>query len=125
MPMSIFPPSLVLPSQNLKLKLTLSLALTAFSSALYAGPHHCSSDALAHGKALLALHSDNDERAELDPNVKTIAPLTNPIKKTQKFDVLEVNASIYKGSYRMRFIYAQFPDSCVLIGQEILELTTL
>ena len=40
-------------------------------------------------------------------------------------DVLEIGGSIYKGSYRMRLIYAQLPGECVPMGQEILELATL
>ena len=35
--------------------------------------------------------------------------------------MLEVWGYIYKAEYRMRFIYAQIPDSCLLMGQEILE----
>jgi hypothetical protein len=103
----------------------LGICLALLAGPALAGTHHCASDARTHAAALLALHRDNDERAEIDPSVKVIAPLVNPMKKTQKFDVLEVLGYIYKGSYRMRFIYAQMPDECVLIGQEILELTTL
>ena len=36
-------------------------------------------------------------------------------------DVLEVWGYIYKAEYRMRFLYAQMPGTCVLMGQEILE----
>ena len=43
------------------------------------------------------------------------------LKGNGKFDVLEVWGHIYKGDYRMRFIYAQIKDSCTLMGEEILE----
>ena len=39
------------------------------------------------------------------------------------FDVLEIEGYIYKGIYRMRFIYAQSPGSCTPMGQEIIELS--
>ncbi|MGZ5029350.1 MAG: hypothetical protein ACXWAT_03785 [Methylobacter sp.] len=53
-----------------------------------------------------------------------LKPINNPAGKG-KFDVLEVYDHIYKGTYRMRFIYAQIENQCLLIGQEILELTNL
>jgi hypothetical protein len=39
--------------------------------------------------------------------------------------VLEVWGYIYKGRYRMRFIYFHFGKSCILMGQEILEYAKL
>ena len=48
-------------------------------------------------------------------------PPVKALKGSGKFDVLEVWGYIYKAEYRMRFIYAQIPDSCLLMGQEILE----
>ncbi len=51
-----------------------------------------------------------------------VAPIKAPVGKG-KFDVLEVTGYIYKAEYRMHFIYAQIPDSCVLMGQEIIELS--
>ena len=53
--------------------------------------------------------------------MKTVAPIRNPSNRAQRFDVLEVWGHIYKGDYRMRFIYAQTQKECVLMGQEILE----
>jgi hypothetical protein len=55
----------------------------------------------------------SDEVRELPP--------VKALKGSGKFDVLEVWGYIYKAEYRMRFIYAQIPDSCVLMGQEIIE----
>lgn len=38
------------------------------------------------------------------------------------FDVLQVNGHVAKATYQMRFTYAQIPDACVLMGQEIIEV---
>ncbi len=48
----------------------------------------------------------------------------NPAGKDQ-YEVLEVWGNVYKGRYRMRFIYAQLPGECLLMGQEILEYARL
>jgi hypothetical protein len=52
--------------------------------------------------------------------VKTLPPV-KALAGAGRFDVLEVWGYIYKAQYRMRFLYAQIPDACVLMGQEILE----
>ena len=71
---------------------------------------------------LLKLHFEADEleNAGVDDTVRQLPPI-KALKGSGKFDVLEVWGHIYKADYRMRFIYAQIPDSCVLMGQEILE----
>ena len=56
----------------------------------------------------------------IDPTVKQL-PRLKALKGSGKFDVLEVWGHIYKADYRMRFIYAQIPGSCLLMGQEIIE----
>ena len=53
--------------------------------------------------------------------MKSLAPLRNPADRKQMFDVLEVPGCVEKARYRMRFIYAQLPGDCVLMGQEIME----
>jgi hypothetical protein len=60
----------------------------------------------------------------IDKGVKVLKPLKN-LAGTGEFDVLEVPGYIYKGTYRMRFIYGRIPGDCVLVGQEILEITNL
>ena len=45
----------------------------------------------------------------------------NPANPRQKFQVLEVQGTIYKGQYRMRLIYFRSGSGCLLMGQEILE----
>lgn len=89
--------------------------------AMSAETHHCAADAVIQAEKLLQFHSDNDDRAEVDPaSVKQLTPV-HALSGDGSFDVLEVEGSIYKGEYRMHLIYAQFPDDCVLMGQEILE----
>ena len=110
--------------QNVKnLLLVVSLL---FSSAILAAPQ-CSAEALIQAKKLLSFHSDGDERAEIlsDEKVKQLPSIRNPSNKKQKFQVLALNGYVYKGEYRMRFIYYHLGSTCVLMGQEILEIAKL
>jgi hypothetical protein len=83
----------------------------------------CAADAQARAAKLLALHAESDERASVDPRVNRAAPVARPRGKG-RLEVLEVTGYVYKATYRMRFLYAQSPGSCALVGQEILELAT-
>lgn len=104
------------------MKKTVLFALVLSSTSALAEPPRCAEAALTQAAKLLAFHFGGpDDRMEIEKSVKVLAPLKNPANKKQTFDVLEVWAWIYKGSYRMRFIYARLPDDCVLMGQEILE----
>ena len=87
--------------------------------------HRCAGPALEQARKLLVFHVGPDDRIEIDKSVKTVAPIRNPSNRAQRFDVLEVWGHIYKGDYRMRFIYAQTQKECVLMGQEILEYASL
>ena len=84
--------------------------------------HPCDADAIKRGMPLLKLHFESEqlENAGVDDTVTELPPI-RALKGKGKFDVLEVWGHIYKADYRMRFIYAQIADSCVLMGQEILE----
>ena len=87
--------------------------------------HACAPDAIKRGKALLTLHFNDGQPGDpplvdIGDTVKTLAPV-KALKGKGRFDVLEVWGYIYKAEYRMRFLYAQMPGSCVLMGQEILE----
>lgn len=84
--------------------------------------HPCDADAIKRGMPLLTLHfgEENPENAGIDDTVKQLPPI-KALAGKGKFDVLEVWGHIYKADYRMRFIYAQIPGDCVLMGQEILE----
>jgi len=90
-----------------------------------AAQHPCAADAGKQAKQLLLFHTQNDDRAEVADAVKVLPALKNPANPAQRFDVLEVMGYVYKGQYRMRMIYAQTPGSCVLMGQEIMELASL
>ena len=87
--------------------------------------HACAPDAIKRGRTLLNLHFNDGQpgdapRIDIEDTVKTLAPV-KALKGKGRFDVLEVWGYIYKAEYRMRFLYAQIPDACVLMGQEILE----
>ena len=88
-------------------------------------PHACAADAIKRAGPLLQLHFTDGaggrvENLDIDPKVKVLPPL-KALRGKGQFDVLEVWGYIYKGQYRMRFIYARIPGECVLMGQEILE----
>lgn len=87
--------------------------------------HRCALAATKQAHKLLNFHAGPDDRIEIDKSVKVLAPMRNPANKSQTFDVLEVWGSIYKGKYRMHFIYAQVPGDCLLMGQEIVEFSSL
>jgi hypothetical protein len=84
--------------------------------------HPCAADALQKAKVLLRLQSEADASQPLDveDSVKLLPPV-KALKGKGRFDVLEVWGHVYKADYRMRFIYAQIPNTCALMGQEILE----
>ena len=82
----------------------------------------CAASAMDRAKQLLTFHSGPDDRLTIEKAVKQLPPMRNPEDHTQKFDVLEIWGYIYKGRYRMRFIYYNSPTtSCLLMGEEILE----
>lgn len=102
------------------------LILCLVTSGLASGKpvHHCSIEASIQAKKLLNFHFGLDDRTEIDKHVAVLKPIKNPAGKG-KLDVLEIYGHIYKGTYRMRFIYAQTKNQCLLVGQEILEMTSL
>ena len=92
------------------------LAPTAIAAA-----HPCDQDAIDHAKPLLALHTDGGGGEDSIGDAVKALPPVKALKGKGRFDVLEVWGYVYKAEYRMRFLYAQIPGSCVLMGQEILE----
>jgi hypothetical protein len=107
------------------MKLAVLMMCLCLSGFAFAHPEHsCASDATAQAKKLLAFHFGSDERMAIDEGVKVLKPLKNPAGRGE-YDVLEVLGYIYKGTYRMRFISGRIPGECVLVGQEILEITSL
>ncbi|AGN85298.1 hypothetical protein BBB57_17805 [Kosakonia sacchari] len=100
--------------------LTLLLCAITFPSLAAAKQSEltCKAQAITEANKLLAFYRDNDDRAEVDKDVTALAKMQNPENKSQYFDVLQTWGYIYKGKYRMRFI---FLNDCTLMGEEILE----
>jgi hypothetical protein len=100
--------------------------LLVMAGLVYAEPtHRCSSAAIKQAQRLLYFHAGPDNRIAVEDAVKVLSPIHNPANKNQLFDVLEVWGSIYKAQYRLRFLYAQLPGECLLMGQEIIEYSKL
>jgi hypothetical protein len=92
----------------------------------YAADLPCAARAVDRAKQLLTFHAGADDRMTIDKTVKQLPSIRNPADPAQSFEVLEVWGHIYKGQYRMRFIYSNSRDtSCVLMGEEILEYARL
>lgn len=109
--------------RNFICTLFVAIALCLPNTALAAS--QCTSNAVAQAKKLLSFHSNGDDRIEIMPEVKELPSISNPAHKKQKFQVLEVWGYIYKGSYRMRLIYYPNGNDCLLMGQEILEISKI
>ncbi len=89
-----------------------------------AAEHPCASQSLYQATKLLEFHFGADERISIDPDIEAVSPLKNPAG-SDTYDVLQVWGFIYKGKYRMRFIYGYAGGECILMGQEILEYAKL
>jgi len=87
--------------------------------------HRCSTHALRQAKALLTFHSGDEANSVVEDRFTVLAPLRNPANQRQQFDVLQVQGYVYRANYQMRLIYAQTPGVCVLMGQEIIERSSL
>lgn len=101
--------------------------LLALLAAGLAGPalaaEPCAGDAKAKAQALLKLHAETT--AQMPGTVGEIKRLGDikALKGKGRFDVLETTGYVYKAEYRIRLIYAQIKGSCILMGQEILEVS--
>jgi hypothetical protein len=87
----------------------------------------CSEDAAEQAKRLLIFHMGEgfEDRLGFEPP-RQAPSLRNPANPKQKFDVLEVvGYAAPHGEYRMRLIYYSLPRGYILIGQEILEHSSL
>lgn len=112
-----------------------ALLITGTASAQVPQPagaaHNCAAHALTQAGRLLEFHIGPDEvkdstfKLAIDPGVRLLKPLRNPANAKQSFDVLEVWGARYKARWRMRFLYAQLPGDCTLMGQEIIEYSSL
>lgn len=82
----------------------------------------CTGDAISRAKPLLTLHFGEDDRISIADKAKELPSIRIPSDPKQRFKVYEVWGFIYKGKYRMRFIYyASAASGCTLMGQEISE----
>lgn len=106
-------------------KNALILLLFLVSPSCFSAPLQCEANALAQAEKLLAFHSDGDNRAALASHARALPSIINPANKKQRFLVLEVMGYVYKGNYRMRFLYYPMNGDCMLMGQEILELSSV
>jgi hypothetical protein len=98
------------------------LVLLSLLGPCYAADIPCASRAVDRAKQLLTFHSGADDRMSIDKTVKQLPSIRNPENPAQSFQVLEVWGNIYKGRYRMRFLYFNSrATSCLLMGEEILE----
>jgi hypothetical protein len=100
----------------------LAMALCALAVPAHAQEkaHPCAADALKQAPALLRLQAaDAEQPLDVEKTVKVLPPV-KALKGKGRFDVLEVWGHVYKATYRMRFIYAEIPHTCALMGQEIL-----
>jgi hypothetical protein len=86
----------------------------------------CAARAIDRATQLLTFHAGSDERMTIDKTVKKLPSMANPEDPKQTFEVLEVWGYIYKGKYRMRFIYYDSRTTgCLLMGEEILEFARI
>jgi hypothetical protein len=105
---------------------TLLAGATGVFAADTVQPHRCAGDALKRGEALLKFHlPDSGHPFGFSKAVERLTPLQNPAAPNQEFDVLQIWGFVYKAKYRLRFLYAGIAESCVLMGQEILEYAKL
>ena len=107
---------------NFIVRLFVVLALFGAYSLCDAADLSCAAGAIDRAKQLLTFHSGPDDRMTIDKTVKQLPSMRNPEDPAQSFKVLEIWGYIYKGRYRMRFIYFNSRStSCLLMGEEILE----
>jgi len=100
-------------------KALVAACLAALLASPAAAAPPCAGDAQTKAKKLLALHTEDASGAVGE--AKSLGDL-KALKGKGRFDVLEVTGYLYKAEYRMRLIYAQIKGSCVLMGQEIMEI---
>ena len=107
---------------NFIVRFLLFLSLIGPCSFCYAAEVPCTARTKERAKQLLTYHSGPDDRMTIDKTVKRLPSIHNPEDPEQSYEVLEIWGYIYKGRYRMRFIYFNSPaTSCLLMGEEILE----
>lgn len=107
-------------------RLILLILLAGPTAGYAAEPASCASDAISRATPLLTLHFGEGDRISIADQAKELPSIRNPANPKQRLKVYEVWGFIYKGQYRMRFIYyASAGSGCTLMGQEILEFARL
>ena len=107
--------------------ITMGFFLSLIAKSTAQQPHFCSADALKRAPILLKHHLQDDllgsegHGFKIGKQIRHLAPIVNPAASHQKFDVLQTWAFVYKAKYRLRFYYAQLPETCALMGQEVFE----
>jgi len=89
----------------------------------------CAAEAARDAESLLKFHATEGGK---DPEMASdVAPVDigdvvdagglKPLKgHSSRYKVLEVIGHVYRTDYRIHVIYAEMPDQCMLVGQEIL-----
>jgi hypothetical protein len=103
----------------------LALALWPCAGTCADSAIRCAKDAAQRAPALLAFYRHPDEtgfagRWSIDPAVAKIGTI-RALQGGGRYDVLQIWGYVYKGRYRMRFIFGVVAHQCVLMGEEILE----
>lgn len=107
-------------------RLFVFLLLIGTCSFSHAADPPCGAVARDRAKQLLTFHAGLDDRLTIDKAVKELPSMKDPEDPKQQFEVLEIWGYVYKGRYRMRFIYYNSKvTSCSLMGEEILEYARL
>jgi hypothetical protein len=109
------------------MKLVVFLLLFFFIHSSTAAEPLCATDATERAKKLLTFHVGEGFEDQMSfESPSQISPIKNPANSKQTFKVIEVEAYVSPhGRYRMRFIYFTLPRGCLLMGEEILELSNL
>ncbi len=113
--------------------LIVTLMVLIFANTAFAGAHFCASEVKDKAAKLFALHNDLDLSKDtfgLSDDISVQAPIRSPDGK-RRYSVLETTAVMGKmGEYRIRMIFAVLGKTdpkkdCILMGQEILDLSSL
>ena len=81
----------------------------------------CVTQAKETALKILKLHSNNDDRASVAETVTAKPGISSPRKV--KLEVVEVPGFVYKAEYRLRVLFLQEPQSCTVMGFELVDLS--
>jgi hypothetical protein len=98
-----------------------------FPAAAHFKVHRCEDSALNLAVPFLAqfVGVTDESLVDIDKQVVIRPTIKAPATK-KRYDVLEIGGAYGKnGQYRMRFIFSQMKEGCILVGQEIIEYTDI